>query len=314
MLMSDLALHKITLPDGVAAQIGGIRLVSGASGLELAYALSVPSSQPKGSLRDEVQLWTVPITSDGTSAGKPRLHASVLQLFPGVPAWDFDGKRWLYAQPGGGRNSIWLHDATGSRMVNGLDRLNGFDQPRLVRGSVPAREISALLDFPPRPRLALFSDVSAKCKLGMEASALCLLKHDHGFVALYKSDLSGALKGPLVFPGVLHHAWLQPDLTVDPIPSLPMPGVKIYELDALLHSGHLVSFITTDLGVVAHTGTSTATGIERPRTTLCTLQPTPSWPTITAHGDHLAFAVVAAANTPAAAVHFGRVTAPGFLK
>ncbi len=309
--MSDqpLELRKLTLPDGVAARLGGIRLVSTAAGLELVYALPGPANAPRGSFKYEVQFWSLPLEG----AAKPTLVATVPQLFPGAPSWDADGNRIVYEQAGGARNALWLHDAAGERMVNGLARLNGFDQPRFVRGD--ERQIAALLDLPPAHRLALFPDVSAKHLVAFECSAAVLLKHDHGYVCLHKTDLPGPLKGAQVFPGVLHHGWLDPNLTPDGAPSLPLPGVKVYELDAVLHGGqHLIAWVTTDVGALAIAGTSTAAGVQRMRSHVCALAPTPSWATVAAHGDRVGFAVVAAANTPAAELQVAHATVADLVK
>jgi hypothetical protein len=109
------------------------------------------------------------------------------------------------------------------------------------------------------------------------------------------------MKGPNVFPGVLHHAWLKTDLTFDGPTSHQAP-VSIYELDAVLVDGHLIAWLTTDTGALVIAGVSKSASIERMRTRVVTLAPTPSWPTLCAHAGDVAFAVVAAAGTPAAEV------------
>ncbi len=308
--MSDetFKLRKLTLPDGVAARVGGIRLAPASAGLELVYALPAPAIPPHGPFNYEVQFWAAPL-----AGGSPVLRASVPELFPGAPSWDCDGKRFIYEQAGGARNALRLHDAAGDRLVNGAARLNGFDQPRFVRGGGGA-EMAALLDFTPR-RLMVFPDVGVKPRPAIECTAAVLLAHDHGYVCLYKSDLTGAMKGPGVFPGLLHHGWLQPDLSHDGAPSLPLAAAKIYELDAVLHAGrHAIGWVTTELGALAIAGTSTAAGIERLRSRLCALAPTPSWPTVALHGDRVAFAVVAAAGTPAAEVRVAELGVDELLK
>lgn len=306
--MSDpaLTLRKLKLPDGVAPRLGGIRLARGDAGMELIYALPGRAASPRGTFNHEVAFWSVPI--DGTAA--PVLRAAVPQLFPGAPGWDWDRKRVVYEQAGGARNALYLHDAGHETLVNAAHHLNGFDLPRFVRGD--EKQISSFLDLLPGKRLVVFPDVGAKYRAVTECTAAVLLKRDGGFVLLSKTDVEGPMKGPSMFPGVLHHAWLKSDFTPEGPTSQPQAGV-MYELDAALVGGNVIVWLTTDAGALMIAGASKAASIERMRTRAIALLPTPSWPAVCAHGDEVAVALVAAAGTPAAEVQIAHARLASLL-
>jgi len=302
-----LTLRKLKLPDGIAPRVAGIRLVNSDAGVELIYAVPGPAASPSGAFKYEVAFWSLPL--DGTAA--PALRATVPQLFPGTPAWDWDHQRVVYEQAGGARNALYIHDARGDKLVNAAHRLNGFDLPRFVRGD--DKQISAFLDLLPGHRLVVFPAVGAKFRAVTDCTAAVLLKRDGGFVLLSKTDLEGQMKGPNMFPGVFHHAWLKSDFTHDG-PTSHQAAVSIYELDAVLIDGNLVAWLTIDTGALMIAGVSKAASIERMRTRVVARLPTPSWPTVCAHGDEVVFALVAAAGTPAAEVQIARAQVAALLK
>ncbi|TMQ18279.1 MAG: hypothetical protein E6J91_08405 [Deltaproteobacteria bacterium] len=255
----------------------------------------------------EVAFWSLPL--DGTAA--PVLRATVPQLFPGAPAWDWDHQRVVYEQAGGARNALHVHDAHGDKLVNAAHRLNGFDLPRFVRGD--EKQISAFLDLLPGHRLVVFPDVGAKYRAVTDCTAAVLLKRDGGFVLVSKTDLEGPMKGSNVFPGVFHHAWLKSDFSPDG-PTSHQAAVTIYELDAVLIDGNLIAWLTTDTGALMIAGASKPAGIERMRTRVVAVAPTPSWPAVCARAGEVAFALVAAAGTPAAEVQVARAPVAALLK
>jgi hypothetical protein len=291
-----LELEELSLPEGVASRIDGLRLVEEGGALSLLYSTTGRARQPSGMFEFEMVISAVPLAT----STRPAERFRVPLLFAGAPDWDSDGKALVFTANTGAGVQLILQggDATLLREQGPFD---AHAAPRLVRGGGGA--VTAAEGAP--RRWLLFRQPGGKSEPLGAADEGVLLRRDFGYCELSKASAEGPPRGPQIAPGRLRLRFRSPELAE--LGEGLAHGGAIYQLDAaMLGPAHLAALATTAAGASLLL-LRAAPGLAALDAERVWPGPVLAFPTTCAQGTALTVAAVVHHNTPAARVLHGRV-------
>lgn len=180
--------------------------------------------------------------------------ATVSQMLPAQPKWDVapatDGQLQIASEkPGGAINALMMLRRSGSTTALTTEYpLQSFSGPKFAKPSgKPPQWLTAIVDN--RTCVAIQLEQPAPYRTLGECSDGLLVQHGSGFIFIYKTNVSGTIRGNLISPGRIYLVMLNTELQ-SMGPPVEIFNGTIFEFDADFVNDKLIIVATTQRGLV----------------------------------------------------------------